>query len=199
MNRFPFAVATVAAILLLAPAALADDYAIDGSHTEVGFKVRHNTISWVKGRFGEVDGTVTWDGKSPKSVTASIAIDVASIDTENKKRDDHLRNPDFFDVANHPTATFTSKKVSSVERDGSFQLVGDLQMRGVTKEVTLDVEPIAGPVQDPWGNTRVGTTATVTIDRQDFGISWSKLLDAGGLVVGNDVHLTLEIELTKKR
>ena len=199
MNRFPFFVALFAAALLLAPAAsFAGDgstWSIDASHTHVGFKVRHNTVSWVKGAFGKVDGAIVWDGSSPKSVQATITIDVASIDTENEKRDKHLRSPDFFDVEQFPTATFTSNKVKDVKEDGAFQLVGDLVMHGVTKEVTLDVEPIAGPVKDPWGGTRAGTTATVTIDRKDWGVSWSKLLDGGGLVVGDEVHLTLEVEL----
>lgn len=203
MKRLPFAAALLAAALLLAPTAATAGtdagWAIDASHSHVGFKVRHNTVSWVKGRFAEVDGTVTWDGASPKSVEATITIAIASVDTENEKRDKHLRSADFFDAEQFPTATFTSTKIGKVKDDGAFQLVGTLEMHGVSKEVTLDVDPISGPVQDPWGNTRIGTSATVTINRQDWGVSWSKLLDAGGLVVGDEVHLTLEVELTKKK
>ena len=199
MNRLPLALAAVALLaapLSLLPApALAADYVIDASHTEVGFKVRHNTISWVKGSFGKVEGAVSWDKDAPQKTSATITIDMASVDTAHSKRDDHLRGEDFFDVARFPTATFTSSGVKMVGTDGSFELKGQLDLHGVSKPVTLTVEPMAGPVKDPWGNTRIGTTATVTINRQDWGVSWSKLLDTGGLVVGDDVHLTLEVEL----
>jgi polyisoprenoid-binding protein YceI len=206
MNHFPMtlaAVALLAAPLLLLPAtAQAADYVIDASHTEVGFKVRHNTISWVKGAFAKVEGSLSWDKNAPEKTSATITIDVASVDTENVKRDKHLRSADFFDVENFPTATFTSTEVKMVGTDGSFELVGDFELHGVKKEITLKVEPMAGPVQDPWGNTRIGTTATATIDRKNWGVSWSMLLDNGGLVVGDDVHLTLEVEFieeTKKK
>ena len=203
MNRFMtalVALALLAAPLLLTPsAAEAADWEIDLAHSEVGFKVRHNAISWVKGEFARVEGAISLDPASPEGASAVITIDMASIDTDNIKRDDHLRSADFFEVEKFPTATFTSTDVKLTGTDGSFELIGDLEMKGVSKPVTLKVDAIAGPVQDPWGNTRIGTTATVTIDRKDWGITWNKTLDAGGVIVGDAVRLTLEIELTQKK
>jgi polyisoprenoid-binding protein YceI len=194
-------IASFASALLLAltfafaSPAQADDWVIDGAHTNVGFKVRHNTITWVYGSFEKVDGKISYDGSDISTLKAEITIDVASVDTENAKRDEHLRSADFFDVETNPTATFKSTKVKKT--DDGVELVGDFTLHGVTKEITLKAEPMAGPVNDPWGNTKIGTTATVKFDRHDFGVSWSKSLDAGGLIVGNDVYLTIELELNK--
>ena len=121
---------------------------------------------------------------------------MTSIDTEVTKRDEHLKSADFFDVENHPTITFRSTKVKPGNND-TFQLVGDLTLKGVTQAVTLDVEGGLTPVSDPWGNTKLGFTATAAIDRQDFGITWNSSLDGGGLVVGDEIHLIIEVELNK--
>lgn len=174
-------------------------YSLDASHSNVGFKVRHNVISWVTGHFTKFEGTVKYDPKNIEATAASVTIDATSIDTEHVKRDEHLRSPDFFDTAAHPTITFVSTGVRNVTEEGGFDLVGNLTMHGVTRAVTLSVEPFLGPVTDGYGNTKIGTTASVTIDRQDFGVSWSMALDAGGLVVGDDVRIVLELELNQAK
>lgn len=195
----PLAALTLALGALSLPStARADDFVIDGSHTHVGFKVRHMAVSWVRGEFGKVEGTVSYDPKDVSKTTANVTIDVTSIDTRNQKRDDHLRSPDFFDVATHPKMTFVSTGVRNVGKDGSFELVGTLTMRGKGKEVALKVAPFSGEVADPWGNVKRGTEASVTINRQDWGVNWSKTNEVGELVVGDDVTIELEIELNKK-
>jgi polyisoprenoid-binding protein YceI len=136
-------------------------------------------------------GAAEWNIDAPHS----SVIQVASIDTDDKKRDDHLRGADFFDVEKFPAMTFKSKKVIPGE-DGKFQLLGDLTIKGITKEVTFDVE-FNGAIKDPWGGTRAGFSAGTSINRQDFGISWNKALDTGGLMVGNTVNITMEVELVK--
>ncbi|MCP4793840.1 MAG: hypothetical protein GY882_11005, partial [Actinomycetia bacterium] len=140
-------VATVLAGPILMPASTsAQTYTFDTSHSQVGFKVRHNVISWVHGRFNSFEGTVTYDPAKPKSLSANVTLQIASVDTENAKRDDHLRSADFFAAEEFPTATFVSKKVTKADKDGTFQLIGDLTIKGVTKEVSMAVEPIAGPI-----------------------------------------------------
>jgi polyisoprenoid-binding protein YceI len=188
---------TFAALALTASSARAATWEIDGAHTAATFKVRHLAVSWVRGQFGTVTGTIDYEAGKPESIKADVSIDVASIDTSNEKRDEHLRSPDFFDVAKHPKITFKSKRVQKAGAEG-FELVGDLTIRGTTKEVALKVEAPAAPTKDPWGNTKTGTTATLTINRHDFGVAFNKVLETGGLVVGNDVHITLEIEVNQK-
>jgi len=176
------------------------DWAIDGSHTNVGFKVKHLAVSWVRGNFSKAEGTISFDGKDLSTLKADVTIPIETVDTDNAKRDEHLRSPDFFDAANHPTMTFKSKKVTDISKDGTeFKLVGDLTIRGTTKEVTLEVEDWTAGVVDPWGNTKAGGTATTTINRFDFGLEWNNLLETGGLVVGEDVKIELELELNKKK
>ncbi len=181
-----------------APAAAQDTWVIDGAHSHVGFKVRHMAVSWVRGSFDKVEGSVTFDGKNLKKASTNVTIDIASVDTKNVKRDEHLTGADFFDAAAHPTMTFASTKVKP-GKDGTFELVGDLTMKGVTKSVTLSVEGGLTPVNDPWGNTKLGFSASTVIDRKDFGLTWNKTLDGGGLVVGDEVHLVLEVELNQQK
>ncbi len=198
---FLFAVASLSFTLGFAPSAHAQGevtWSIDGSHSHVGFKVRHMMVSWVRGQFTKVDGTITFDGSNLKGAQVEVTIDVASIDTQTEKRDEHLRGADFFDVETHPTITFRSTKVKPGSGD-TFQLVGDLTLKGVTREVALEVEGALTPVTDPWGNVKLGFTATTTINRQDFGMTWNKSLDGGGVVVGDDVHLVIEVELNRNR
>src|SRR5262245_49672745 len=153
-------------------------------------------ISTVKGKFPKFTATVTGDEKDPTRATVAASIDVASIDTGEAKRDEHLRSPDFFDAAKYPTITFKSTKVELVGGH-SFKLHGDLTMHGVTKPVVLDVE--ASPeVKGMRGETRAGARATAKLNRKDFGINWSKAMDGGGVVVGDDVDVTIEVEGVKK-
>lgn len=170
---------------------------IDPDHSSIQFKVRHLTVSNVKGEFSKAKGAVLLDDQDITKLKVEISIDAASINTGHAKRDDHLRNPDFFDVVRFPTITFISKKVAKAGPD-QLKVVGDLTIKGVTREVTVDIEGPTPEVKDFSGNLRRGATGTAKINRQDFGITWSRTLDTGGLVVGDEVNITVEIELIKK-
>ena len=190
--------ATASPAAAQAPAAAAggpNTWTIDTSHTQAGFAVKHMMVSTVRGAFGKTEGTITFDGKDVSSVKADVTIDATTITTNNEKRDTHLKSKDFFDVAGFPTITFKSKRAEAAGT-GKFKLIGDLTMRGVTKEVTLDVE---GPSQPliAQGRARVGATATTKLNRQDYGVSWSRALDGGGVVVSDEVVITIEMELVK--
>lgn len=191
--RIALAAVTVAA--LAAPAA-AQTWKIDSSHSSATFTVKHMMVSNVPGRFGKVEGTIVYDGKNIAGVKADATIDATTITTDNEKRDAHLKSPDFFDTASFPTITFKSKRAEAVG-NGRFKLIGDLTMRGKTKEVVLDVEGPTDPVTVQ-NSQRIGATATTTINRQDFGVSWSRTMDGGGYVVGDQVKVTLELELIKQ-
>lgn len=181
--------------LTLALPAAADTWTIDPAHSQVGFEVDHMMISTVRGDFGAFSGTAETDAKG--ALTAlSGEVAIGSVDTDDAKRDGHLQSPDFFDAATHPKMTFTSTKVTA-QATGGYIIVGDLTIRGITQTVPLTLSPVKGPVTDGWGNTKVGTTATATINRQDFGVTWNKSLDAGGMVVGDDVRITLDLQLTQ--
>lgn len=169
---------------------------LDAAHTQAQFSVRHMMVTNVKGNFGKVTGSVRYDGKDLSTIAADVAIDTATINTNNEKRDAHLRSPDFFDVANHPTITFKSKRVEKGAA-GHFKLVGDLTIRGVTKEVVLDVEGPVGPV-NAGQVTKIGATATTTINRHDYGVKWNRVIEAGGVTVGDEVKITLDIEANQR-
>ena len=186
---------TLAVAALMAVSAPAATYTIDKAHTTIGFAVRHMMVSNVKGNFGEFDGTIEFDEQNPTALKASATIQAASINTANEKRDDHLRNDDFFDVANHPTITFETTRVEG--ELPNLTLVGNLTIRGVTKEISLPVE-LNGPVNNPWSQTIIGISGTTTINRQDFGVKWSNTLDGGGLVVADEVKLLIELEAIKQ-
>lgn len=179
-------------LLALAAGASAAEWKIDQAHSSVYFKVRHLVISKTKGEFTKFDGTFNFEPGQWQDASANMTVKVASIDTDNEDRDKHLRSPDFFDTELYPDMTFVSKKVIPGAAD-RFKLIGDLTIRGKTHEVTFDVE-YHGTVTDPWGNTRAGFTAETEINRQDYGVSWNKSLDQGGVVVGDDVEITLEVE-----
>jgi polyisoprenoid-binding protein YceI len=185
-------IAGLSAITLLGGIAHAERYTIDPSHSTVGFKIRHLAISSVPGHFGDFSGSLEFDPQAVEKSRVEATIVTKSIDTANKKRDDHLKGADFFDEPNNPTITFKSTKVESVS-EGVFKATGDLTMHGVTKPVTLAVE-YTGGATDPWGNKRVGFSATTSLSRKDFGITWNKALDAGGVVLGDEVKVSLEIE-----
>lgn len=183
---------------LTANTASASLWEIDASHSSANFAVRHLMVSNVRGTLGKVTGTVELDEGNLAASTVNASIDVNGIDTNDAKRDEHLKAPDFLDAAKYPAVTFKSKSVAKVS-DTKFNVVGDLTLHGVTKEVTLEVEGSPIPMTDPWGNQKLGGVAKTKINRQDFGIAFNKTLDNGGLVVGNDVEVTIDIELTKKK
>ena len=179
-------------VLVFAAVAQAETYAIDPTHSSVGFKVKHMMVSNVRGEFTDFEGTYTFDPDRPQDASVDVEIRVTSVDTGNEKRDDHLRSDEFFGVEEHPVMTFKSTKVVA-EGDDEYTLYGDLTIRGVTRNVALEVE-FNGKVQDPWGNTRTGFEASGEINRKDFGVNFSATLDNGGLVVADDVEIELEIE-----
>jgi polyisoprenoid-binding protein YceI len=154
-------------------------------------------ISTVKGAFGDVRGTVWVDEADAKTVLVNIAIQVASIDTRQEQRDAHLRSADFFDATRFPTITFRSRRVEGNHNDSEFRLVGDLTIREVTREVALDVSS-EGRLIDPWGAERAGFSAQGKIDRTDFGLTWNQALEAGGVLVGNEVKITIEVKLLRQ-
>jgi polyisoprenoid-binding protein YceI len=176
--------------------ALATTWKIDPAHTNVEFKVRHLMISWVKGVFTDVNGTVVINEADLAGSTVKIQIATTSLNTNNKKRDDHLRSPDFFDTATYPVMIFVSRKVI-VANGQPVNIVGDLTIRNITKEVSLEVEDLSQTVTDPWGNTRRGATASMNINRKDYGLTWNKVLEAGGVVVGDEIRISLEVEFIK--
>ncbi|NTU96812.1 MAG: YceI family protein [Chlorobiaceae bacterium] len=184
-------------IALMTPnLALASTWTIDQDHSSVGFSVRHLMVSNVKGSFSRFSGTMALGDNDITASKVSASIDVSSINTNVQKRDDHLRSPDFFDAAKYPGITFVSKQWMRTP-DGKLKVAGDLTMHGKTQEVLLDVAPFSNEIRDAWGKTRRATTATARINRQDFGITWNKALDAGGVTIGNEVDITLDIELIK--
>jgi polyisoprenoid-binding protein YceI len=171
-------------------------YEIDAAHSSAQFKIRHMMISNVRGSFAKISGTVTTEPSNPEHSTVNAEIDIASVSTNDEKRDAHLRSEDFFHVEKHPVMTFRS---TNVEHKGGheFQVRGDLTIRGVTKPVTLAVET-TDEKKDPWGNQRIGATATGRVDRRQFDLNFNMPLDSGGVLVGNDVDITLEVELIRK-
>jgi polyisoprenoid-binding protein YceI len=189
----------VAAAVLAAPSiALAAPWEIDGAHSNAGFTVRHMMVSNVKGAFTKVTGTINWDEKDITKSTVEAAIDASTIDTNQAQRDAHLKSPDFFDVAKYPTINFKSKKVETAG-EGKLKVTGDLTMHGVTKEVVLDVDGPAKEVKNPMdGSVRSGLSATTKFNRKDFGLGWNKVLESGGVAVGDEVSVALDLELVKK-
>ncbi len=168
---------------------------IDASHSTAEFSVRHLMISNVRGRFGALTGTIDYDPDHPEQTVLDVTIDATSIDTRDDKRDAHLRSADFFDVEKFPQLTFKSKRVRKT--DDGFEVVGDLAMHGVTKEVTLAVEGPTAPSKDPWGNTRIGASAHAKINRRDWGLHWNAALETGGVLVGEQVKISIEVELVQ--
>jgi len=169
---------------------------IDSAHSHIQFSVRHMMISTVRGRFNEFSGTVAFDEDNPTSSTIDVTIDVTSIDTREQQRDDHLRSPDFFDAANFPNMTFKSKQIEKTG-DNNGRLIGDLTIKDITKEVALDVE-YAGQAQSPWGTTNAGFSASGSIDRKEFGLTWNQALETGGILVGDRIKIDIEVELIKQ-
>lgn len=188
-------IAIILAVAIAVPSLSAATWEIDKVHSSIGFTVRHMVVSKVAGRFDDFSGTINFDGKDFAAAAVTVSINPASINTANANRDNHLKNPDFFAADSLPQMGFKSKKVIA-GKDGSFKIIGDLTMRGVTKEVTLDA--VFNGTMTAQSDTRAGFSATTTINRQDWGVSWSKTLDTGGLAVGNDVNIILEIQAHQK-
>jgi polyisoprenoid-binding protein YceI len=196
MKQFIAALSTIIA-LTLPTFAFASTWTIDPDHSNVGFRVRHLMISNVRGSFEKHSGTVVIDDKDITKSKVEVTIVTSSINTNVTKRDEHLRSADFFDVAKFPTMTFVSRNVAKAGQD-RLKVTGDLTLHGVTREVVLDVEGPSAESKDPWGNIRRGATATTRINRKDFGLAWNKALETGGVTVGEEVTITLEIEMIKK-
>lgn len=170
---------------------LTGTYTVDPSHSRVGFVARHAMVTKVRGSFNQFEGSGYFDSATPARSSLNLSISTDSIDTRSDDRDAHLRSPDFFDVENHPTITFASSTIAPAG-DGTFQVTGDLTIKGETRPVTLDVE-LAGSAVDPWGNTRLGLEGTAIISRKDWGLTWNAALEAGGVLVGDKITLEVEI------
>jgi polyisoprenoid-binding protein YceI len=190
--------ATTCGGLLLFPAfTQASTWELDPAHTAVEFSIRHMMVSTVKGQFEKVKGTLELDDKDVTKSTVEVTIDLASVNTHEAKRDGHLKSPDFFDVAKFPTATFKSTKVQKAGKN-KLKVTGDLTLHGVTKAVVLEVEGPSAASKSPFGTTVRGVHATGKLDRKEFEIGWNKVLDNGGVLVGNEVSLDLNAELSEK-
>ena len=175
-----------------------NQWVIDASHSNAGFTVKHMMITNVRGEFTKLEGKVSWDPSKPEATQIEAVIDVDSISTREEKRDGHLKSPDFFDAAKYPKITFKSKSVKAKGKE-ELSVTGDLSIHGVTKEVVLEVEGPSAPSTDPFGNLRIGATATTKIKREDFGLTWNAALEAGGVLVGNEVKITIDISLIKQK
>ena len=169
---------------------------IDADHSEVGFAVKHLMVATVRGTFRRFSGKVVLNEENISASSIEADIEVASIDTRQEQRDAHLRTSDFFDAENFPTISFRSTKVESL-RHGYYRAAGELTIRGVTREVVLDVEE-TGRGGDPWGNQRIGYSARTTINRDEFGLTWNQALEAGGVLVGADVKITIDVQIVKQ-
>ena len=197
-NVLRAAVGVLALALVLPVSARAETWVIDPAHTVSGFTVRHLMISNVTGVFEVTRGTIEYRPGDPGSVKADITIEAKSVNTRIGRRDDDLRSDNFFNTDKFPTLAFRSKRVQNVRAEG-FDLVGDLTIRDVTREVVLKVDGPTAPIKDPQGNRRVGATASTTINRKDFGIMYNRTIEAGGVVVGDEVKINLEVEAIEKK
>jgi polyisoprenoid-binding protein YceI len=178
------------------PTTTASTWNVDPVHSMAEFRVKHMMISNVRGRFTGVSGKLTYDPTDLAKSSVEASIDVSTIDTSDPQRDTHLKSPDFFDVEKFPALTFRSSRVTR-KADGSIIVAGPLTIHGVTREVEFEVEGPTPPVKDPWGNTRIGVSASTKIDRREFGLTFNAALEAGGVMVGEEVSITLELEFVQ--
>jgi polyisoprenoid-binding protein YceI len=169
---------------------------IDPVHSTAEFKVKHMMISNVKGQFNGIQGSLTHDETDPANSRVEVSIDAASVNTRDPQRDAHLKSADFFDVEKFPALAFKSTRVIR-KSDGELEVAGDLTIHGVTRNVALSVEGPSAPAKDPWGNTRMGLAATTRINRKDFGLTWNAALETGGILVGDDVTISLDVQFVK--
>lgn len=200
MNRYVSRIAVIVGMtvgLSLPAGAATSTWQIDPQHSSAQFAVRHLGLSTVRGAFSKLSGTMIRDDQDITNSSVEVTIDVNTVDTREPDRDKDLRSERFFDVAHFPTMTFKSKKVEQVA-PGKLRVTGDLTIRGTTREVTLDVDGPTAPVKDPWGNQRLAATGTTKINRQDYGVKWNAKLDNGGVVVGDEVNITLDVEMIQK-
>lgn len=188
----------VALMIALPSLAFASTWDVDGSHSSAGFTVRHMMVSNVNGSFNVKSGAVNLDDKDITKSTVEAVLDATTVNTGNAKRDEHLKAPDFFDTAKYPTITFKSNKVEKAG-EGKLKVSGDLTMHGVTKPVVLDVTGPSQESKDPWGNTRRGVQATTKLNRKDFGLTYNTALETGGVAVGEEVTVNLDLSLVKKQ
>lgn len=193
-----FYFSALAAILSLPAAAASSTWQIDSAHTAAQFAVKHMMISTVRGEFKGVTGAVVWDDADITKSSVNVTIDAATVNTGEPKRDADLRSDHFFEVAKYPTITFRSTRVEPAGA-GKLNVTGDLTIHGVTKQVVLDVAGPSAVVKDPMGNSRVAISATTKINRQDFGVKWNATMDGGGVVVGDDVNITIDLEMIKQK
>lgn len=189
--------ASMALGLSMPAAAASSNWQVDPQHSSAQFAVRHLGLSTVRGAFSKLSGTMLLDDQDVTKSTIEVNIDANTVDTREPDRDKDLRSERFFDVAHFPTMTFKSKKVEQVA-PGKLRVTGDLTIHGTTKEVVLDVDGLTAPAKDPWGNQRIAASATTKINRQDYGVKWNAKLDNGGVVVGDDVNITIDVEMIQK-
>lgn len=171
-------------------------YQIDPAHSSAAFSIKHMMIAKVHGAFEKMSGQLTFDPAQPSKAQVEATIETASINTREPQRDTHLKSADFFDVEKFPTITFKSKRVEGAV--GDLKVVGDLTIHGVTKEIVLDVDGPSEELKDPWGNSKIGVSATTKIKRKDYGLTWNAALEAGGVLVGDDVNITLDLQFVKQ-
>jgi len=192
MKKISLIIAIFSAVLTNAQ----DTWVFDASHSTVGFSINHMVISEIDGQFNSFEGTIISSEDDLSDAKINFSISVASIDTSNEKRDGHLLAADFFDEVNHPKINFESTSISK-NSNGNYTLVGNLFMHGVTKEVTLDMK-YGGTIKDPWGNTKAGIKITGNLNRTDYGLNYNSVMEAGGLMIGEDIEITCKMELAKK-
>jgi polyisoprenoid-binding protein YceI len=181
---------------LATPQTAVSTWNIDPTHSVAEFKVKHMMISNVKGQFAKVSGVLNFDETDLAKSQVQAVIEAASINTRDEQRDTHLKSADFFHVEQHPTLSFKSTRITQ-KGDGELSVAGDLTIRGVTKPVIFTVEGPTPPGKDPWGNTRIGLSATTKINRKDFGLTWNAALETGGILVGDEVTITLDVQFVK--
>lgn len=169
---------------------------IDSAHSEINFTVRHMMISRVRGQFERFSGTVDFNPDAPANSAVDVTVDINSINTREEQRDDHLRSPDFLDAENYPEMTFKSTRIEA-DSDTKGKLYGNLTIRGITKEVVLDVE-YAGQAKSPWGTISAGFSANTRINRKDWGLTWNQALETGGVLVGEEIKIDIELELVQQ-
>ena len=179
-----------------APAASITTWNIDSVHSSAQFKVKHMMISNVKGEFTTITGSLKYDGETIANSYVEASIDAKSINTRDAQRDAHLKSPDFFDVEKFPALTFKSTRTSK-KADGELAVAGELTIHGVTRPVVFEVEGPSAPMKDPWGNIRLGLSASTRINRKDFGLTWNSALETGGILVGDEVAITLDVQFVK--
>ena len=195
MNRI-MRILAIAAVCLITSSAMASTWTIDPDHSNVQFKIRHLMITDVKGTFGKVKGVIRIDEKDMAQSAVDVTIEIDSINTGVAKRDAHLKSNEFFDAVKYPTMTFVSRNVTQSGK-GQMKILGVLSIHGISREVVLDVEGPTNEIKDPWGSTRCGATATTKINRTDFGLTWNKPLESGGMMIDDTVYINLEIEMIK--